>query len=224
VVPRKSLQIETGFVMEKNQTELSEEKLFAYNTSLLRYGLLDNLELRLGLEYLGEKASIKNIDTTYNFSGLSPIYMGLKIKITEEEGWKPEIAFLGGMVFPFTADAHFRPKYSAANMRLSLSHTLSDRFSIGYNIGAEWDGEIPAPAYFYSVALRIGLTDKFGMYVEGFGLLPEEGDSQHQFDAGFTYLVLPNFQLDISGGIGLNDYAMDNFLGFGLTYRFSIME
>ena len=83
VVPRKLLQIETGFVMEKRQTELSEEKLDAYNTSLLRYGLLDNLELRLGLEYLGEKASIKNIDTSYNFSGLSPIYMGLKIKIME---------------------------------------------------------------------------------------------------------------------------------------------
>ena len=111
------------------------------------------------------------------------------------------------MVFPFTADAHFRLKYSAANMRLSLSHTLPD-----------------APAYFYSVALGIGLTDKFGMFVEGFGLLPEEGDSQRQFDAGFTYLVLPNFQLDISGGIGLNEYAMDNFLGFGFTYRFSIME
>lgn len=55
IVPLKSLQIETGFVMEKDETDLIKQKSFAYNTTLLRFGLLENLELRLGLEYLGEK-------------------------------------------------------------------------------------------------------------------------------------------------------------------------
>jgi hypothetical protein len=57
------------------------------------------------------------------------------------------------------------------------------------------------------------------MFVESYGLLLEEGDSEHLFDAGFTFLVLPNLQLDVSGGVGLNNNAMDNFLSFGLTYR-----
>jgi hypothetical protein len=96
---------------------------------------------------------------------------------------------------------------------------IKSRFSIGYNLGVEWDGETAVPGYFYSVAKRIGLTDKLGMFVEEYGLIPEAGDSEHLFDAGFTYLVLPNFQLYISGGIGLNDDAIDNFLSFGLTYR-----
>ncbi|MBN2812611.1 MAG: transporter [Bacteroidales bacterium] len=219
VVPHKSLQIETGFVMENNETDLTKQKLFAYNTSLLRYGLFDNLELRLGLAYLGEKVSIKNTDTTNTFSGLSPIYTGFKVKIANEDGWKPEIALLCGMVLPFTAHDDFKPEYSAANIRLAFSHTLSDKFSIGYNLGAEWDGETAVPGYFYAVALGIGLTDKIGMFLEGFGLLPEDGDSEQLFDAGFTYLVLPNFQLDVSGGIGFNDNATDNFLSFGLAYR-----
>ncbi|MBD3328000.1 transporter [Candidatus Peregrinibacteria bacterium] len=219
VVPHKSLQIETGFVMENNETDFIEQKSFAYNTTLLRYGLLENFELRLGMEYLGEKLSIKNTDTTNTIFGFSPIYTGFKIKIADEDGWRPEIAFLGGLVLPFTADKDFKPDYSAANIRFSFAHTLSDKFSIGYNLGAEWDGETAIPAYFYSVALGIGLTDKLGMFVEGYGLLPEEVDSENLFDAGFTYLLFPNFQLDLSGGIGLNDNAVDNFLSFGLTYR-----
>ncbi len=219
VVPHKSMQIETGFVMENNETGFIEQKSFAYNTTLLRYGLLENFELRLGMEYLEEIVSIKNTDTTNTYSGLSPIYAGFKIKIADEDGWKPEIAFLGGLVLPFTAHNDFKPEYSAANMRFSFAHTLSDRFSIGYNLGAEWDGETAVPAYFYSAALGIGLTDNLGGFVEGYGLISEVSDSEHLIDAGFTYLLLPNFQLDLSGGIGLNENAVDNFLSFGLTYR-----
>lgn len=219
VVPHKSLQIETGFVMENKETYFTEQRSYAFNTTLLRYGLLKNFELRLGMDYLGDKVSIKNSDTTNNVSGLSPIYTGFKIKIADEDGWKPETAFLGGLVLPFTADKDYKPDYSAANIRFSFAHTLSDRFSIGYNLGAEWDGETAVPGYFYSLALGIGITDKLGMFVEGYGLLPEEGDSENLFDVGFTYLVFPNFQLDLSGGIGLNDNAVDNFLSLGLTYR-----
>ena len=60
VVPLKSLQIETGFVLENDETDNTRQKSFAYNTTLLRYGLFDNMELRLGLEYLGDRVEIKN--------------------------------------------------------------------------------------------------------------------------------------------------------------------
>ena len=217
VVPHKFLQIETGFVMENKEIDLLSEKTFAYNTTLLRYGLLENFELRLGLEYLGSET--KNSDTTNPLTGLGPLYTGFKVYITEEEGWKPEIALLGGMILPFTANEDFEPKYSAANFSFSFSHTLSDWLSIGYNLGAEWDGESEIPGYFYTLAVGAGITDKLGVFIEGFGLIPEEGDTEHLFDAGLTYLVLANFQLDLSGGIGLNDNSVDNFISFGLTYR-----
>ena len=219
VVPHKSLQIETGFMMENDKDEMIKQKSFVYNTTLLRYGLLENFEIRLGLEYLGEKVDIKNTDTTSTFTGLSPVYTGFKVKITDEEGCRPEIAFLGGLVLPFTANDDFKPEYSAANVRFAFSHTLSEHFSLGYNLGAEWDGETAIPGYFYSVAIGIDFTDKLKMFVESFGLIPEEGHTEHLFDSGLTYLLLPNFQLDISVGIGLNNNSTDNFLSLGITYR-----
>ncbi|MFC2137734.1 transporter [Bacteroidota bacterium] len=219
VVPHKSLQIESGFVMENDDNVLSKQKSFAYNTTLLRYGLFENMELRLGLGYFGDKEEFKNSDTVNTISGLSPIYTGFKIKITEEKEGLPEIAFLGGLVLPFTASEEYKPSYSAANIRFSLSHTLSERFSAGYNIGAEWDGESAIPGYFYSIVLGIGLADNLGMFIESFGLIPEEGNSEHLADAGFTFLLFPNLQFDVSGGIGINDESIDNFIGVGVSYR-----
>ncbi|MDA3943120.1 MAG: transporter [Bacteroidetes bacterium] len=220
VVPLKSLQIETGFVLENDENDLIKQKSFTYNTTLLRFGLLKNFELRLGLEYLGEKVEIKKNDTLNSFSGLSPISTGFKVKIADEDGWKPEIAFLGGLVLPFTANDDFKPDYSAATIRFAFSHTISERFSLGYNLGAEWGGETAIPGYFYSIAIGIGLAENLGLFVESYGLIPEEGVSEHLFDAGFTYLIIPNFQLDLSGGIGLNNNAIDNFISLGFTYRF----
>lgn len=205
--------------MENSETDLFHQKSFAYNTTLLRYGLLKNFELRLGLEYLGEKSEIKNTETTDSYSGLSPLYTGFKVKIADEQGWKPEFAILGGLVFPFTAEENFKPEYTATDIRLAFSHTLSDRFSLGYNLGAEWDGYTGIPEYFYSVSLAAGITDAAGVFIESYGWLPEEGEAQHLVDAGLTYLILPNFQLDASAGLGIQN-SIDSFVSMGLTYRF----
>lgn len=210
-VPHKSLQIETGFVKEN----IDNIDAFAYNTTLLRYGLLHNFELRLGLEYLGEDN--KSLNTKDR--GLSPLYVGFKTQIRDEDGWKPEVALLGGLVLPFTAVEAFKPNDVAANARFSLSHTLSDRFSIGYNLGVEWDGVSTIPTYYYSVALGISLMDKLGMYVETYGLLIENDNSEYLADTGFTYLILPNLQADISAGTGLNDNALNGYISVGITYR-----
>jgi hypothetical protein len=38
-------------------------------------------------------------------------------------------------------------------------------------------------------------------------------------DAGIAYLVSQNFQLDISGGIGITDISPDFFLEIGFSWR-----
>ncbi len=210
-VPQNALQIETGFVVENK----GNDKSYAYNTTLLRYGLLDNFELRLGAEYLGE--DVNNQIT----KGFSPLYAGFKLKIKDEDRWKPEIAFLGALIMPFTADPEFEPNNTAANMRFAFAHTLNDKTSLSYNIGAQWDGVSTTPAYFYSLALGVSVSPKIGAYLESYGNIIEKDQSEYLIDAGLTYLLSPIFQLDISTGLGLNDEAIDNFLSFGLTYRFT---
>lgn len=218
VVPLKSLQIETGFVMENSQSNHYKQTSFAYNSTLLRYGLFENMELRLGLEYLGDEIKISAPDSTNTTSGLSPLNLGFKIKIQSENGWQPAIALLGALVMPFTASANYKPRYTATNMRFSFAHTLSQSVSLGYNLGVEFDGETPNPSYFYSASLGIGITEKTGAFIESYGLLKERGKPSHLADAGLTYLIRQNLQIDVSGGFGIENGA-DNFISFGITYR-----
>lgn len=212
VVPFKSLQIESGFVMEKSTIADITVNSYTYNTTLLRYGLFKPFELRLGLEYLGE-------NTPGAPSGFGPLHTGFKVRIAREDGWKPAVAFLGGINLPFTADDYYAPENTAAGLRFAFAHTLSEKLSLGYNLGAEWVGESASPGFFYSVALGIGLTDHLSMFAESYGLVPESGIREHMLDAGFTYLLLHNLQVDASAGVGLNEEAADHFLSFGISYR-----
>lgn len=219
VVPLKSLQIETGFVLANDENNLWKQTNTTYNTTLLRYGLLNNLELRLAMEYNKDKFEFKSNDSTSTISGFSPISLGFKVKIMEEDGWRPELALLGGIGMPFSAGDDYKSKYTSGGMRFSFAHTLSKVFSIGYNIGVEWDGNHAFPGYFYSLAPSASITDKIGVFVELFGIFYEDNNAEHLLDGGITYLITTNLQIDLSGGIGLNEDAIDNFISVGLSLR-----
>lgn len=219
VVPMKSLQIETGFVRERYKIGEASYVDYAFNSTLLRYGLLKKLELRLGLEYLGSRIEDIQSNESDLKNGLGALLTGIKYKILEEDGLKPGLALLGNLAFPFTSKEEFKSDHTAAGLRLALSQSLSDRFALGYNLGGEWDGDSDVTAWFYSISLGIGLSDKLGMFIESYGLIPNRDEAVHLVNAGFTYAILPNLQADISAGLGLNDTAIDNFIGFGLSYR-----
>ncbi|MBN2612039.1 MAG: transporter [Bacteroidales bacterium] len=220
IVPAAHIQIETGFAFEHNNTEAFSIESYTMNTTLLRFGLLSNFELRAGLGYQKDRFEPVHSDSAVTTKGLSPLYTGFKVKITDERKWLPEIAFLGGIVIPFTAGKDYKPAHSAVNLRFAFSHTLSDIFSIGYNLGVEFDGESAIPGYFYSLATGIEISDKLGMFIESYGTIYEKGTPEYFADAGFTYLLLPDLQFDISMGKEITKKAADYFFGTGLSYRF----
>jgi hypothetical protein len=74
----------------------------------------------------------------------------------------------------------------------------------------------------YAANLGIGIMGNLGGFVELYG---DAGLSASKmpitaFDAGLTYLLFDNFQLDVSGGLGLSDAADDWIVGAGVSYRF----
>lgn len=220
VVPLHFFQIESGFIMEMDETDASKQKSYTCNTSLLRYGLLKNFEVRLGISYLEDQTADKiNQDQTIKNIGLSPLYTGFKVKIADEKTWLPEIAFLGALVLPLTAAEEFKTEYIGPNMRFSFSHTLSDKLSLGYNLGAEWDGNNSEPGYFYSLVIGLNLGGKIGMFAESYGIIKNNDGPEHMLDAGFTYLILDNLQLDLSSGLGINEAATDYFISCGVSFR-----
>ena len=207
------LQIETGFVFstfEVEPTQGIEETTGDYATTLLRYGLLDNIELRLASAYTQYEAVSGKV------SGFQPLSIGTKIDIHPEKGWRPEVAFIGHLTLP-VGDGFFNPQFVAPDFRFSFSHGLSERFSLGYNIGMEWDGEHPKGSFVYTFALGRSVVGPLSVFAELFG---EERDGwAHHFDFGLTILVNPDIQLDTSYGFSLNGDRF-HFFNAGVSARF----
>ena len=218
LVPKGLVQVETGFMYEETTSGNIESNTTTFNTTLLRYGLLDNLELRLGLNVSETKNSGRNSNFEDKFSGLTPLYLGFKIGITEEKGALPKIGFLGGAFLPFTAATEYKPENTGGDFRFSFEHTLSENWSFAYNLGAAWDGNSSNVSYVYTVVLGHSISEKIGCFLEVYGDFPESDRANHLLDGGFTYLLSNTVQLDLSGGTGLNT-DQDFFISTGISFR-----
>lgn len=212
------LQFEAGGLYESFETNNVKSENYTYNTMLIRYGILDNVELRLGWNFIEGVTSVNGNKLDNVLSGLSPLLLGLKIDIAEEDGAMPEIALIGHVFPVFSASSDYRPENTGIDFRLSLSHTLGEKSSLGYNIGAQWGDDSPEAAAIYTIAYGYSITDKFGAYAELYGDLPENSSANHYWDAGLTYLASTDLQFDVYFGSSITE-GQDLLLGLGLSYR-----
>ncbi|MBC3845636.1 transporter [Winogradskyella echinorum] len=217
-VGKGTLQFETGGLYESFEKNNIKSENYTYNTMLIRYGILDNLELRLGWDFVEGTTKVNGNKLDNVASGLSPLLFGVKIDIAEEKDGMPEIALIGHVFPVFSASTDFRPETTAVDFRFSLSHTLSEKSSLGYNIGAQWGNDSPEAAAIYTLAYGYSITDKFGFYAELYGDLPEDNSANHYWDAGFTYLTCNDLQFDVYFGTSITE-GQDLLLGMGLSYR-----
>ena len=217
-VPKGSLQVESGGFYTSFEEDGFKTETYTYNTTLLRYGIFDNFEFRLGWNFEETRFSFNGQEATDVLSGFSPLLAGMKVEIAEEDGWKPQIGLIGHLFLPFTAGNDYRPETTGADFRFSFSNTLSPKSSLSYNVGAAWGNDSPEIAYIYTIAYGYAVTDTFGVYAEVYGDFPEDNRANHLWDAGITYLLKPNLQLDATVGRSFTE-GQDIFLSTGLSFR-----
>lgn len=224
-VPRGWVQIETGVGFAEEDSEGLETEVFAGPGTLVRIGLAERLELRLGwVGYIDHQVSFQG--SSVNASGVGDADIGAKLQLREESGRVPEMAILVGTTVP-SGDDEFTSDRFDPSFRLAFAHTLSERVSLGYNIGAAWSsttegGDTTTLSNgFYTIAAGYSLSEQWGAFVELFGdvALSASGPPAHSFDGGTTWLIRPNLQLDFFGGFGLSDAADDWFVGVGVSLR-----
>ena len=212
----KDFQAESGFVFEKFDSNINN---YTFNTTLLRYGLLDYLELRLGFEYLGTYVSLDGGDRDWN--GFGPLKLGTKLFIMEESEGTPQLAFLSTFTVPNTGSSVFEADNFGAEFKLAGDYSLNEAMSLGANVGVFWSGqsEEDYAVGLYAFVVDLTLTNEFGVFAELYGLLPNEGKNDHRWDGGITYGVNENLQLDFSAGVGLSKVSPDFFISLGLSIR-----
>lgn len=212
------VQIETGAAFTSFKENNIETRSYNYNNTLLRYGIFTNFELRLTTNFQEDRTLVNNEELANLASGFSPLGLGFKALLKEEKGIFPEIGLIGNLNLPFFASTDYKPETTGAEMIFLMSHTLSEKSNLTYNIGGQWGNDSPEVAYLYTLNYGYTISHKLSAFGELYGNFPENSQANHLWDVGIIYLISTNFQADVSAGTSVTG-GQDLFLSVGLSYR-----
>lgn len=224
------VQFEAGLSFTHDADAVGRLRRFTVPATLVRVGLLDRLEARLG--FAGwqrvEQGAPGNGATQ---QGIADLDVGFKLRLAQERGAAPQVAVIASATLP-TGQSGFSSERVDPTLLLAASNTLSERVSLGYNVGAQWstvdvgaaDGRPvleTAVRALYTLAFGLAVAERVGVFAEAFGELDLDrgGSNPVALDGGVTVSLRDNLQLDLSAGIGLNEAADDWFLGGGVAIR-----
>ena len=159
------VQLEAGFNVQQND---AHNKEYYSPTLLSKYGIHSRIELRLITTMTTSSTLIIPQGTTYK-TALEPIEIGAKIGLREAGKWIPKTSLIFHFAIPHTAGKANDISKVAPNFRFTFQNALTKKIAIGYNVGAEWDGESNTPAYIYTFAPGLSISDKWYGYIEAFG-------------------------------------------------------
>lgn len=217
-------QIEAGYTFFRDRSEGETFRAHSIPETLLRIGLFaDWFEFRIAQTYLNERVGTE--EGPLFARGLPDLYLGAKIGLTEQSGVLPEMAIMPQMLVP-TGDNEFNNKQVLAGVNWLYGWDVTDCISLGGSTqgNRDYDGVDYFMVFAQSATVNYVLTEQLGMFTEWFAFFPQGAiqsgiSPEHYFDAGFTYKLTINLQLDIRAGVGLNESADDFFTGAGFAYR-----
>lgn len=212
IVPAGWYQFEGGCAHERAGADEPVEGTLP--TVLSKVGLTRWAELRVITERARTSTTEGGQVTAHR---LVPVEVGAKFRLMEERGLLPCVSLIGHMGLPFTAEEPCRPATAFGNFRFTLQHTLSERFSLGYNLGAEWDGERPVATGIYTLTLGAEATETLGFFVEAYGYINDMDAADHRLDGGAVFHIGPDVLLDASSGFSLGEHRW--FVSAGLSFR-----
>ncbi|MEP3477758.1 MAG: transporter [Fuerstiella sp.] len=221
-------QAEFGYTyFSKNE---GSESLEAHATPelLFRYGLTENLEVRLrynNVWLFGDE----------DRRGAEDIRFGVKLIASEQRDWLPESA----AELRFTAPTG-SSDWTTDELEFGLDYIYGWQLapkvvlygSTGFSTNALGDFTFVSVdpfdddfmLYTQSLAVGVELTEQVTLYSEFFGLFTDgfEDDEESPvfFNVGVDYYVNDDFVLDARIGTGLSSDAEDLFVGVGGAYRF----
>lgn len=218
-------QIEEGYTYSYNANGVGSTTSHSFPETLVRMGVLAEwFEARLGWNYSAaantEFGAGKSDD-----SGSEPLYLGVKLALAGQEDFLPETGLVVQTSVP-TGPTNVSGDETLPGVAWLYGWDLNDWISLGgmSQGNRALDSQTSKPYFEYSQSWSVGydLSEQLGAYTEWYVIAPDGADfdpCQNYFDAGFTYLLSDNLQLDIRYGVGLNEGADDYFAGAGVTWR-----
>jgi hypothetical protein len=208
-VPPGMLQVEAGYTATRREGTLHH----AVGEFLLRLGMGERTEARIGLgSWLFGDPARDSLVT----SALSDPTFGLKHVIRRSA--RTGVALMATVALP--GPAH-RPslREADAELRLAAARSAGERAELGANAwaGVPVSGG-PATAGLTLVA-GFDVAERVGAFVETFASRTAGGATRPFLDAGATWRIHREVQLDVRAGAGLGAAGGERFAGAGVIVR-----
>lgn len=217
----RRLMIESAYTYSLGRDSFSSH---SYPELLLRYGLFERVELRLGWNYEAGSGP-----TVSGFPGnsleseserASRILYGFKAGLLEQSGWVPEAAVIVRGATPTSGPE------TATHLGASLvwGWTLPNDWLLdsAVQFGTDSEKQDHFSTWHPSVVLKVPVGRRWTAHAEYFGGVSagkEEGFTHHFFSPGAHYLITPDFEVGVRVGWGLNDQSARFFANLGFGFR-----
>lgn len=196
-------------------------------SSVIRIGILEKTELRVGYNYQKNTFLLNNADLgrfqerikTDESDGLSKVAIGVRQNFSAQRNFIPAIGLQFTTTFDFEATE--QSEILAYQLRLLLQHKIIDKLVLNTNLTTS----IEDSNFDYLFSLSYAISKKFRTVAEFYGTkfnddLWRGNTTTKSANLGVGYLFNNNFQLDLFGGrgIGEDDYKT-YFVSTGFSYR-----
>lgn len=224
VVGQGRVQLEIG-VNRDRQRDADQYVRTLSTPALLRLGLGETTELRVetdGRNITHETDPATGARTTH--TGWNATSIGFKWHFADEKDMLPALGLIGSVALP-TGSPALRGTGLLPQLALAAEWALSDEWSLAVTSGAGRDLDDQDTRYTYGI-LAASVGRKFTERAQGFVEVAApriasaaHGNNQVQVDAGVSWLVSKNCQVDAMVVHGLNRNTPDLSLAFGLSVR-----
>lgn len=224
VVGKGRVQVETGFLVERERSADEHERTYSMPT-LLRVGLTDAVELRIESEgrtvqHSRDKASGERA----TFAGYADTAIGFNWHVLDAGGMRPSMSVLLDAELP-TGSKRLRGEGVRPGLRVVGEWELPDEFELGVMPGVAVENRDDTGRYNYGilgVVLEKGFSERLHGFVEV--ALPRIASSRHggtqaRFDVGAAYFLSNDLQIDTMFSRGLNHRTPYASFTVGLSIR-----
>mgnify|MGYP002621885594 FL=1 len=224
VVPGLSiLEASYSYIDNREQPDVN-----SFPEALLRYGLSERVELRIGWNY--EAGGGGNVVTANESSeGLldgsisyeSHAMYGVKVDLTEQSGWMPRSAAILEGFTPTSGPEPASQPVCTVVAGWELPKQWRFDYALRYAMGNERKDAYNR--WGPSAILRMHLSDEWHAHLEWFGVFSEgffEDTSRAFISPGVHYNFSPNFEVGLRMGWGVSPDAANYFVNWGFGWRY----
>ncbi|MBX3436527.1 MAG: transporter [Planctomycetaceae bacterium] len=224
LVGRGRTMLETSYSFIDNRRAADTH---SFPELLVRHGVTDWLELRLGANYEvggGGETSGSEIgasDESAHREEESNVLYGFKIAVTEQDEWLPRSALIVHAITPTSGASTATQVVTGYVAGWTLPNGWDLDTSLRYVAGNE-DGD-HFNQWAPSVVLKMPAGECYNVHVEYFGIFADnaaDNRSPQYISPGIHYLISPDLEIGVRVGWGLNNDAAAFFSNVGLGVRF----